>query len=182
MNISTYYLFERHSESELRDWASRLNYFRYFRAYGGHANDGDSLDVAISYTSTESLLELFKLLRFEPTIFREKPPQPISGVSYSWEEYSNFPSLITGTEWIQQPGHCELFRVKVFFWCESGVAKISSSPASYDVNITHVISAEKLENEFKKLNLDYIDPPNDTDHYICPKYYPDFFIKNNRTF
>ena len=175
MRIPEYYLFERHSESELRDWASRLNLFRYFRAYGGHANDGDSLDVALSYSTTESLLDLFRLLRFEPVIFNEKPLQPIAGVSYTGEEYWKFPSLITGTEWIQQPSHCELFGIKVHFWCESGIAKISTSPASYDVNIEHVLAAEKLEKEFMKLNLNYIDPPRETEHYICPKYYPSFF-------
>jgi hypothetical protein len=175
MRISEHYLFERHSESELRDWASRLKYFRYFRAHGGHANDGDSLDVALSYSNTKSLLELFSLIRFEPVVFREKPLQPIPGVSYSWEEYSKFPSLIAGTEWIQQPSHCELFGIKVHFWCESGIAKISPSPASYDVNTEHVLAAEKLEREFVKLNLNYVDPPRDTEHYICPKYYPSFF-------
>lgn len=40
------YLFEEHPETELRAWARRLKLFRFFRAFGGHANDGDSLDVA----------------------------------------------------------------------------------------------------------------------------------------
>lgn len=75
-------------------------------------------------------------------IFREKPLQPIDGVSYPREDYSKFPALITGTEWMQQPSHCELFGVKVHFWCERCIAKISASPASYDVDIEHVFAAE----------------------------------------
>lgn len=54
-------------------------------------------------------------------------------------------------------------------------ATISASLASYDVNIEHIIAAEKLEKEFSQLNVNYIDPPRDTTHYICPKYYSDFF-------
>lgn len=43
------YLFESHSEATFRNWAQRLKLFRFFRAHGGHANDGDSLDVSFRY-------------------------------------------------------------------------------------------------------------------------------------
>lgn len=34
--------FEDHPEAELRRWARRLRLFRFVRAWGGHAIDGDA--------------------------------------------------------------------------------------------------------------------------------------------
>lgn len=34
--------FEDHPEAELRCWARRLRLFRFVRAWGGHAIDGDA--------------------------------------------------------------------------------------------------------------------------------------------
>ncbi|MES2674549.1 MAG: hypothetical protein V4660_09930 [Pseudomonadota bacterium] len=169
------YLFGQHPESELRSWALRLKYFRYFRAHGGHANDGDSLDVAFSYSSTDELLNIFNEIGYKPLIYSKIPPQPVAVVSYTGDEWSKFSSLIPNAQWIKQPGHCEILGVRVFFWCENGSARISTNPASYIVNNEHVLAAEALELEFKKLNLTYIDPPRDTKNYICPKYYPEFY-------
>lgn len=143
------YLYEQHSEAELKEWGARLRFFRYFRAYGGHANDGDSLDIALKYESTQSLIHLLRCLDIGPFIFIEKPDQPIVGRSYSFEEYSSFPSLIRDTEWIKQPGHCEIWGVKVFVWCDSGLINISASPGSYVVTSDHVAFAEKLEKNWK---------------------------------
>jgi hypothetical protein len=41
------WLYERHSKAELAVWVSTLRYFRYVRAVGGHANDGDELVVLL---------------------------------------------------------------------------------------------------------------------------------------
>lgn len=41
------YLYRRHSPRELRDWATRLRWFRLCRAFGGHNNDGDDLRLAL---------------------------------------------------------------------------------------------------------------------------------------
>ena len=55
MNRWTQYLFEEHDEKKLRKWSRRLKFFRFFRALGGHANDGDSLDVAFAYVEPAQL-------------------------------------------------------------------------------------------------------------------------------
>jgi hypothetical protein len=41
------YLYRRHSPRELRDWATRLRWFRMCRASGGHHDDGDDLRLAL---------------------------------------------------------------------------------------------------------------------------------------
>ena len=175
MDHWTQYLYKHHSESQLRDWASRLKMFRYFRAYGGHANDGDSLDVAFRYTSVESLLSIFESIGYVPTVFKKKPDQAVAGIRYTHEEYSSYPSLIEKTEWIQQPGYCEIFGVQVFIWCGNGIVTISASPGNYQVTSEHVEAAEKLEKNLRELAFDVVDPPRDTKHYICPKYHPHLF-------
>ncbi|MDO6421545.1 hypothetical protein [Saccharophagus degradans] len=169
------YLYEQHSEKELKEWASRLKFFRYFRAYGGHANDGDSLDIALKYESTDRLIDILKSLGIDPMIYSKKPDQPIPGTRYNHEEYTSFPSLIPNTEWIKQPSHCEIFGIKVHIWCENGLINISANPGSYTVTVEHVESAEKLESKFGNLKQFILDPPKDTKHYVCPKYHPSIF-------
>jgi len=43
------YLFRGHSPEELAEWALRLNFSRFCRAFGGHANDGNQLLLVLSY-------------------------------------------------------------------------------------------------------------------------------------
>ena len=175
MDRWTQYLFQQHSKTELKEWASRLDMFRYFRAYGGHANDGDSLDIALRYESSEELVVLTNKLGLTLITYSNKPEQPVTGESYSSEEYSSFPSLIKDTEWIQQPGHCCIFGFNVFIWCGNGLVHISASPKSYVVTSKHIEVAEELEKHLGSLREFIVDPPKDTKHYICPKYHPSLF-------
>ena len=169
------YLYRDHSESELRDWASRLKMFRFFRAYGGHANDGDRLELALKYDDVDNLLSLLKSLGVSPVVYDEKPEQPVPGVKYSSDEFSAFPSLIKDTEWVGQPGVQTVFGAEQFIWCESGLVVVSISTGSYEVTTKDVEVAEKLEASWGDFQRIIVDPPRDTRHYICPKYFPDFF-------
>ncbi|HEY6723762.1 MAG TPA: hypothetical protein VI197_07005 [Polyangiaceae bacterium] len=169
------YLFREHSEAELRDWASRLRLFRYFRAYGGHANDADSLDVAFRYQGEAELVRLLGRWAIPVKVFHEKPPQAIPGEPYCPEDFSAFPRLVSGTRWIEQPGHCTLFEKPVFVWCSTDTVKVSASPSSWNVTEDHVRAAEALELEFARWGpFEVVDPPADTNHYVCPKYYPEW--------
>lgn len=49
------YLYRGHSRDELAGWARRMRYFRFCRAYGGHANDGDRLLLALRYEDDADL-------------------------------------------------------------------------------------------------------------------------------
>jgi hypothetical protein len=168
------YLFESHPESILRAWANRLRLFRFFRAYGGHANDGDSLDVAYRYQGVDELRMFFSYLGINLVTYDEQPPQPKAGVSYRGEEFGRFPSLIPATEWIQQPGHCLIAGQRAFVWCERGTIKISVGE-QYRVTESHVQAAEAIEQLLLAISLERVDPPVDNEHYICPKYYPAYF-------
>ncbi|KQV45978.1 hypothetical protein ASD07_15930 [Duganella sp. Root336D2] len=174
MDRWTQYLFEGHSEHELRAWAQRLRFFRFFRAYGGHANDGDSLNAAFAYATTEQLESFLVDLGVELTKFDVPPPQPELGVSYPGDVFAQFPFLVGGTTGMQQPGRCQIMDVNVFIWCEAGQIRISLGD-DYAVTEKNVLDAEKLETLLAHSTLDRIDPPKDTRNCICPKYYPDYF-------
>ena len=55
MDSWTRYLHRDHAADELRDWARRLEWFRFCRAIGGHANDGDQLLVALRCTDPSTI-------------------------------------------------------------------------------------------------------------------------------
>ncbi|ELX13607.1 hypothetical protein Jab_1c22430 [Janthinobacterium sp. HH01] len=168
------YLFEQHSEATLRDWARRLQMFRFFRAFGGHAGDADALDVAFAWRTIEQLESCLGDLGIALVKYDQRPPQPELVVSYRGTDIARFPSLIRGTEWIQQPGHCEIAGIKVYIWCGNGMLKISMA-TGYDVADQDVAAAEAVEQALAGVTLERIDPPLDTRNYICPTYYPDYF-------
>jgi hypothetical protein len=168
------YLFEEHSEAELRSWAKRLKFFRFFRAYGGHANDGDALNVAFAYQTTSELESFLTDLGIEIVMFDVEPPQPELWVSYCGDVLSKFPSLISGTTWMEQPGHCKIMGVAAFVWGYADRITISLSE-DYKVSEKTVVDAEKIEIALAGTSLQRVDPPKDTKNCICPKYYPDYF-------
>lgn len=168
------YLFKSQSEATYRNWAKRLRLFRFFRAFGGHANDGDSLDVAYKYDTPEELLGFFKFLGIVLIHHLEKPGQPEPGVSYPGDVFAKFPSIIKGTKWIEQPNHCQISGIDAFIWCEENRIKISVGK-SYEITEEDVANAEKIETLLVASPLENIDPPADTKHYVCPKYYPSYF-------
>ncbi|TJZ68367.1 hypothetical protein [Chitiniphilus eburneus] len=168
------YLFENHPEAQLQAWARRLQMFRFCRAYGGHANDGDSLKVVFPYRGAEDLVRFCAELGVELVQYHEQPPQPQSGVPYPGDEYARFPSLVPGTQWFRQPGHCQIAGQPVFVWCDRDAIRISIG-SDYIVTEEDVLSALRVEKALAQAPLQHRDPPADNEHCICPKYYPAYF-------
>ena len=174
MNRWNTYLFEIHSETTLRAWARRLHLFRFCRAYGGQANDGDSLDVVYRYQQIQELDDFLGPLGIKLRTFEEQPPQPKNGVSYTVEDFSRFPSLIPGTQWIEQPGYCYVAGERALIWCEEDSIRISVGE-EYGVTELAVQAAEQIETALIGVSLVRMDPPVDHKRCICPKYYPEYF-------
>ncbi|MCH8497563.1 MAG: hypothetical protein LAT63_03750 [Marinobacter sp.] len=174
MDRWTSYLFQSHSEETLRNWARRLSLFRVFRAYGGHANDGDSLDVVFRYDNIEQLQAFLTSLGISLVRFDAAPPQPEPGVSYPGDVFMRFPSLIPGTRWLQQPGHSVVWGHKVFIWCNGETVRLSIHDGYY-VTEACVAAAEVLETALAHCDLERIDPPVNTKNCICPQHYPEYF-------
>ena len=167
------YLHEEHSEETLRRWARRLSIFRFCRAYGGHANDGDELLAVFRYDSIPQLLAALRQLGIDPVVHATQPPQPVPGKAYPGEEFDRFPSLIDDT-WIEQPRHCTVQGTRVFVWCWGGRVEISIH-SGFQVTEQDVENAAALEPLLAGLPLERIDPPRDDEHCISPRHYPRWF-------
>jgi hypothetical protein len=56
------YLYRRHSPSRLRDWVTRLRWFRFCSAFGAHNNDGDDLRLALRAETEHELAAVLAAL------------------------------------------------------------------------------------------------------------------------
>lgn len=171
------YLFEQHSISEIQNWYERLKYFRYFRAYGGHANDGDSLDFAVSYRKENELNEIFSCLGLKIEKFDREPQRPKVGKRYTSKEFERFPSLVPGTKWIKQPGRCSINGNEAFVWATDDRVILSAGCGHYEVTDDTVDCAERIEQSVNLIGFKdrIVDPPKDTLHYISPMNHPNEF-------
>ncbi|MEV4319706.1 hypothetical protein [Actinocrispum sp. NPDC049592] len=166
------WLYELHSAEELRRWARRLGWFRYCRAVGGHANDGDALRVAVRVGERADLLAVMGSLRIRPRFVPPDVPQPVAGVAYAPAEFEAFPSLIPGFPGLAQPGHVEINGEKALVWVRSDRLELSiADPGQmFDVTERAVQAAVAIEPLLDGHAI--IDPPVDDPHCVCPKYYP----------
>lgn len=169
------YLFASQSESTLREWAARLRFFRFFRAYGGHANDGDSLDAAFRWRSPRELKDFCAAIGLRLRVHAVEPGALPLGVPLRIDMLMRGASIIPGTRWIEQPGHVTIAGRKAFVWCDAGSIRLSVA-SELEVTESDVEAAVAIERVIPPARLEAIDPPVDTKHYVCPKYYPDFFV------
>ena len=172
------YLFERHSQNEIEVWAKKLKYFRYFRALGGHANDCDSFDLAINFINQEELQLILQKLNIKYLIHKLMPPQPLPGISYSGDEFNKFINIIPESNYIEQPGKVLINNCQVIVWCTKSHLKISvgHEDESWDVIEDDVSKCIIIEDLISTCDFNLQDPPYDSKNYICPKYYPEFFV------
>ena len=171
-------LFEAHSREQLRDWARRLKYFRFCRAFGGHSgDDGDQLVVAIRAESEPDLLEVLGVLGIRAEQVPPDAPQPQPGVAYTGTEWQAFPSVIPEFPHLKQPGHVRLAGQKAFAWASGGrfTISIADEHEVYDVTEAAVRAAQSVEPLLEPLALRIIDPPRDTPLCVSPEFYPEFW-------
>lgn len=171
------YLFERHDRQQIAQWARRLRYFRFCRAVGGHANDGDELLVAIALQTEAGLLDVYAALGIVRDVVAPDSPQPVPGVAYTAEAYQRFVSIVPGTHGIRQPGFVELAGQPVYAHAQANRLEISLSDTDfpYDVTEAAVRSAERVETLLAPLAGRLIDPPRASRHCVCPAYYPEMW-------
>jgi hypothetical protein len=102
-----------------------------------------------------------------------RPFESVPGVTYRGDEFAKFPSLIAGTTWVEQPGHCLIAAQSAFVWCDTHAIKISVA-RGYEVDASAVVAAEAIERTLTTAPLERVEPL-DNKYCIRPKYYPDFF-------
>lgn len=152
-----------------------MRYFRFTYAYGGHANDADTVSVVLRFADQADLLTLLRALGMEPIVHAVRPPQPEAGQSYSIDDYSSFASLVPQTKWVQQPCRQLIDGAPVFVWCDWQQCRIevlTELDNGYSVSEADIANALRLEPRIATLAERWTDPPNDTPRCICPKYHP----------
>ena len=170
------YLYENHSKASLAEWAPTLRFFRYCRAYGGHAGDGDSLRVVLRLESRSDVERLFAHLGIPLLILPPDEPQPVPGKPYPADEFLKFRSVVRRFPDIVQPGHVDVLGVSTFVWVDDDRMTIDSKGGNvWDVDETAIASARRLEPLLEPLAAQVLDPPQDDRHCICPKYYPELW-------
>ena len=130
--ISREWLFKRNSEPQIRRWATSLEYFRFCRAIGGHANDGDEFVVALRIDSEQDLLTVAEQLGCELVSLPPDVPRPEPGRAYRVEEFNRFPSPIDHLPQWEQPGSRSINGHSAFVWVKNGALEIHLSGANGD--------------------------------------------------
>lgn len=161
------YYFRSHSFDELEEWTERMRFFRFVRAIGGHANDGDELSCALRYDSEEDLLSITAKLGMPLQL---PPPDALEaepGRSYTRDEFDRLRSPIERFPRYEQPGHVTIAGVPTFVWVRPDrltfrVAGAKGDP--YEVTEKDVENAIAIERDLAPFADRVIDPPVDGDH------------------
>lgn len=172
------YLHERHSRDELRGWARSLAYFRFCRAFGGHANDGDCLRVALAVPSEQDLFEVAVQLGITLERLPHDNPEPVVGTSYTSAEFAKFKPSIGGYDPpIRQPGQVRIAGASVFAWVRAGRLDLSMSDEDepHEVTARTVRSAQTVETLLRPLAHLCIDPPQEGRNCLSPKAHPELW-------
>jgi hypothetical protein len=165
------WLFRSHSRAELEDWARRMRFFRFCRAIGGHANDGDQLLVAVRITSESDLVAVASALGIALRELPADAPVPQPGRAYRGDEMAAFRTRIDAHPRFEQPGHVTLAGARCFAWVHPGRLEIALAGADgdpYEVTERDVENALALEPLLSPLADRIIDPPCEGDRCVLP--------------
>jgi len=155
------WFFRTHGFEELARWTASMRYFRFVRALGGHANDGDTLEVALRFDSERDLVALATDLGI---VLREAPPAPVAkrGRAHRAEELDESPCRIDGHPRYLQPCLVELDGVRCFAWVYRGrlVLRLSGAAGDpYEVTEDDVREALLLEVRIAPFADRVLEPP-----------------------
>lgn len=164
-NIPADYMFREHSPGELVKWTRRLSLFRYVRAAGGMANDGDRLLAIVAFPSTGKLTDLLVKLGFNlsPNLKAEIEAKP-HGLLPLLRRQGLVPKFFQSQA--------------IWFGFKTNELEINISGESgdpYAVTESDVVRAEELERFLKPLQLQFRVPPWSNDACFSEVSYPEFF-------
>jgi hypothetical protein len=129
-------VFYRHSLENLILFTKELKQFRFVAAFGGQANDADTLQIKIS------TLDTFSKEKFEKFL-----SENLKRIPFLFYDNNTLSFSISG----------------------------SKNGDPYILDEEDMIVAKKIEEYLLKNKIEVLDPPQDSWHCFCPKYYPDVF-------
>jgi hypothetical protein len=176
------YLFAQHDQATIRKWAVSLSYFRFCRAYGGHANDGDRFLAALAYMDELDFLAILETLGLTPNTL---PPQPAITQPAITQPDQHFPEAIENFKFrvkdlphLEQIGFCQIDDAPCFLWASLGIMTLTVAGAegnSYEVTEKDFQQAKRIETRLHVHANWIIDPPQDDRNCVCPKYYAGYW-------
>ncbi|AMR28070.1 hypothetical protein A0257_13865 [Hymenobacter psoromatis] len=151
------YVFGRHGHGVLANWVRRLRYFRFNKAQGGHANDGDQLLLALRYTDEADLHSLLQQLGLRATT---AVPEALPA---GWVE-------LAGNQVRAYVRRVPERRLEI---------SLSAVDNPYEVTAQTVAITEALEAQLELAAHEsrIIDPLNESIHCVCPQYYPELWVE-----
>ena len=159
------------SELVIQSWANRLRYFRYFRGYGGHVHDAETLHAAFAVSTVAQMRQAFDMMGIAIIEYSKEPKRMIPGRSYSAEEANEYPSIIPGTRWIEQPRNTTISGQSVRIYADYDRIDLYLGK-DYEIVENDVISAEIIEKVLDLLRLPAIDPPFESYLFVMPESCP----------
>ncbi len=173
------YVFRWHDQATVVRWAIGLRYFAFYRALGGHANDGDLFRVEFRYADGAGLLNKLAVLGVVPPTFLPDAPRIEPGRAYPGDTMP--PSRIPGHEDRGQPGWVTVAgdRVFVYVYERTFGLWVSGSCDRNDHEVTEddYRVCQRLEAEFDRLQLaTEVDRTREaSSHCINRRNYPELF-------
>jgi hypothetical protein len=151
--VSDAYLFEAHSPEQLAAWGRRLRRFRFCRAFGGHAGDGDTLRLDLR--TADDARAIVAALGAMPI------DHPLG--------------LPRGDE--LQPGWSRIGDTPLFLWIHADRLQVTVQDMEdiWSVSEAAVEAAAQIEPLFAPWDDRRIDPPVDSWHCIAPATHPELF-------
>jgi hypothetical protein len=157
------WLHRNHSREELLGWTRSMSYFRFCRALGGHANDGDELVCALSSQNDADLVEISSALCIP---VRELDPEARDAA-----ERAGGPNRHgSQTQWrsrLAQPGQVVLAGVSVFVYVRATQTELSLSGAAgdpFEVTDLDVQNALRIEAVMGGVAHRVVHPPRPGAH------------------
>lgn len=163
--------FRSHSFDELEEWTASLQLFRFCRAMGGHANDGDSLRCALRIDSETDFVSLMAQLGIALREIPADAPSRVPGRSYSIDESRRFPNPISAYPRFEQPADVTLGGVSVWAYISGGRLELTLCGAAgdfYEVTELDVRNALAVEKALSSFAERVIAPPVDGSRYFLP--------------
>lgn len=158
------WFFRTHSLEELKEWTARMRFFRFYRAIGGHANDGDTLRCALRVETEPELIALTSSLGISLRELPASEPQPVLGQQYAVAEMRKFRRRMESFPRFEQLGRIALASVECFahVWdsrLEFQIFGAAKDP--YEIEEKDVANAIRIEQVLLPFSAKVIPPPLD---------------------
>jgi len=158
------WFFRSHNPAELQDWTARMHFFRFYRATGGHANDGDSLRCALRVDTEAELIAVTQALGINLRELLPDEPQPILGKQYTVAEVRRFRSRIEPFPRFEQLGRIRLASVEcsAHVWNSRLELELSGAAGDpFEVSEADVANAVRVEQLLLPIADKVLRPPLD---------------------